>query len=317
MRTSILTLVGMLLPAIAGAQQPQRTPLEEAEMQVGAGIFDEARTLLDAWVRANPNPARNDQEQQARYHLLAGRLTTNADSAEDHYLTVAVNYPTSRSAPEALLRLAQARHARGDTQQAITYLRRLLADYPQSDQRPMAGVWLARVQQASGANADLCGTLRGIQPGTNPEASTLLKTETTRVCAQSSRAAATPANPPAPRSEQPRAETTRTDTARAAAPVAVTRPVEPAPAPAAAAGRLSIQVGAFRELSGARSVKSQLERAGITDVRLVQVPGNRLIRVRIGRFANRSAAAAVLAQLAAANMSAVLVTDTDAEQIVR
>src|SRR5688500_15359202 len=126
MRTrNALLIVGaiVLLPAAGRAQeQRQRTLLDEAETLLGAGELPEARVLLERWRRQNPTAPRSEPEQQARYHLLSARLTTSADSAEEAYLTVAVNYSSSRYAPHALLRLAQARHARGDSQQAITYL---------------------------------------------------------------------------------------------------------------------------------------------------------------------------------------------------
>jgi hypothetical protein len=49
----------------------------------------------------------------------------------------------------------------------------------------------------------------------------------------------------------------------------------------------------------------------------VRVPGNQLIRVRIGKFADRPAAAAVLAALARADISAVLVSDAHTETSVK
>ena len=315
-RLLLLVFAGLVFPAPLRAQQPQvRGLIEQAESQLGAGVLDSARTLLQEWRRSNPNAARSNQEQQARYHLLSARLLTNADSAEDQYLTVAVNFPTSKSAPEALLRLAQARHARGDSQQAATYLQRLLADYPAADQRPMAAVWLARVQPRS---AEMCSMLRGVQPGTNPETIETLKNEITRVC-----------NSPPPKIavekpvETPKPVVVKADTTRVSTPAPTSKPTTapsptpppataPAPAPASV-GRVAIQVGAFRELTGARGVMIELQRAGFSDVRLVRVPGNNLIRVRIGRFENRAAASATLARLAANDISAVLVTDADTE----
>ena len=305
---ALFSLMLVMLPGILSAQQtPPRGLLEQAESRLGAGVFPEARDLLAQWRRENPNAARTNQEQQARFHLLSARLITNADSAEDQYLTVAVNYPTTRSAPEALLRLAQARHARGDSQQATTYLERLLADYPESDQRAMAAVWLARIQPRS---AEMCTTLRGVQPGTNPEVIENLRNEIKRVCDNAPARVAV--------SEPPKAETPKVDTARRT-PAPVTTPVKEPTAVRTApqTGRVAIQAGAFRELTRARAVLNQLERAGFSDVRLVRVPGNNLIRVRIGRFENRAAAAPTLARLAERDISAVLVTDADTETRVQ
>jgi cell division protein FtsN len=289
-------MVASFMPTIAAAQQQQRPLLDQVDGAIANGTFSDARALLDEWRRRNP---RADQEDRARYHVLSARVTMNADSAEDGYLTVAVNYPTTRVAPEALLRLAQARHMSADTAQAIAYLERMVADYPNAEQLPMAAVWLARLTPNSRNNSSLCQKLRGIPPGSNPETLSLLRTELQRVCGTS--VAVTPTRP---------------------APTRPARTDAPSESPtqsasSSATGKIAIQVGAFRETSGAREVKAQLERAGITGVRLVRVPGNQLIRVRVGRFANRAAASATLARLANADISAVLVADADTETVVK
>ena len=341
----IRTLLGViamsLLPATLAAQDaPARPPLDEAEWDLARGEFPAARAMLQKWRRENPRASRVNQEQQARYYLLSGRLTTNADSAEDNYLTVAVNHPTSRYASEALLRLAQARYARGDTTQAVTYLRRLINDYPSTDYRTMGAVWLVRIESTRGrSNVLMCDLLRSVDRGTNPEVIENLKLESDRVCSGRSAAsrAATSTPPPVatPRrvaSDTPRVAPAKPDTVSqisvedtaparttpARATPARTTPSAPVAAPSdIAGGRVSVQVGAFRELEGARDVQTQLENAGLTDVRLVRTPGSSLIRVRIGRFTNRAGAEQLLARLAALDVSAVLVTDADKEERVR
>lgn len=316
----------------------QRSLLDQAETRVANAELDAARALLHRWRAAHPGA---ESEEVARYYLLTARLTSSADSAEDNYLTIAVTYPTARVAPEALLRLAQARLARGDSAQAIQYLERLHSDYPNSDQRTLGAVWLVRARSRTAAKAELCSLLRSVEPGTNPETVQYLKAELTRFCGSAAAAARTPARPPRairdtttptpPRvardtSTRAQPRVARDTVARAqprVAPDTSSRarpraqpPRTPVAAPTAA-GRVTIQVGAFRELSGAQSVKRQLERAGFTDIRLVRVPGNQLLRVRIGKFADRPAAAAVLAALARADISAVLVSDAHTETPVK
>jgi cell division septation protein DedD len=338
MRTKpvLFGLALVVLPTVLTAQDAPRPPLDEAEWHLARGEFPEARAIVQRWRRTNPS-SRAEQDEQAHYYLLRGRLTTNADSAEDHYLTVAVNHPTSRYAAEALLRLGQARNARRDTSEAVTYLRRVITDYPPSDHRTMAAVWLVRIESArAGERALMCDLLRTMPKGTNPEVIANLKLETDRVCvgrtvAQSAAAAARQPTQPAPKPQTPvrapprvtRTDTTRTtprteievseapDTARPSTPTTT----EPTATPVAG-GRVSVQVGAFRDLDRARDVQAQLESAGFSEVRLVRVAGNNLIRVRIGRFTNRAGAEPVLARLAAADMSAVLVTDADKETVV-
>jgi cell division septation protein DedD len=302
MRIEHVALGAMLAlnPSIAHAQLGL---LDHAEARITGGEFSDARGLLDRWRRQNPGASRTDQEQMARYLLLSGRVTTNADSAEYNYLTVAVDYPTARVAPEALLRLAQARYTRGDTTQAVSYLERLIADYPSSEHRPIGAFWLARVK-AKGPSAAVCETMRNIGPGTNPETIEYFKKEQTRVCG----GAVANVKPPSPARPAPGRITPAPKADTALTPKSIV-----ASEKTTSPGRVSIQVGAFREFSGARGVQRQLENAGFTDVRLVRVPGNQLIRVRIGKFENRAAAAATLSRLASANYSAVLVTDANSE----
>lgn len=289
-----LAIALLFIPAAAHAQ---RGLLDHAEARIISGQFPDARDLLERWRRENPRAARSDAEQHARYLLLSGRINTDADSAEYNYLTVAVDYPTARAAPEALLRLAQAHVVRGDTTQATSYLERLLSDYPESELRPLGAVWLARLK-AKGQNAQMCEVMRGVSAGTNPETIEYFKSEQKRVCGGA--VASTPTRP-----STPPAVKAKPDSAPAPRPAPVERAVP--------TGRVSIQVGAYREFSGARGVQRQLESAGFTNVRLVRVPGNQLIRVRIGRYDNRAAAAETLARLANANFSAVLVTDANTE----
>lgn len=298
-RSLVIAAMIVMVPAPLLAQ---RGLLDHAEARITSGQFTEARGLLQRWRRENPTAARTAQEQQARYHLLVARVTTNADTAEYNYLTVAVDFPTSRVAPEALLRLAQARSTRGDTTEAASYLQRLLSDYPESELRPMGAVWLARLK-AKGQDAAVCEVFRNVSQGTNPETITYFKAEQKRVCGASTASAspvpqraATPSPAPSPREDATPAPR-----------------VDNPPSEQTSVGRVAIQIGAFREVNGARGMQRQLEEAGFRDVRLVRVPGNQLIRVRIGKYENRAAAASMLARLANANFSAVLVTDANTE----
>lgn len=263
MRNSTLLCCALLAlcPPTLNAQKT----LDQAEQNIADGALADARALLQRWQKDNPNAARAQPEQQARYHMLLARTFMAADSAEDHYLTVALNYPTSTFAPEALLRLAQARTLRGDTAQAVAYLQRLLADYPKSDRRSAASDWLARIQPASAKSAQVSAPAR-TQPAATPARNTASPAATARS------------------SEDP---------------------------------KYAIQVGAFRELSGARSMQRQLEQAGFNNVRLVRVPANSLIRVRIGKYARSAEAAPLIARLKEKNFAAVLVTDANTESSVK
>jgi cell division septation protein DedD len=100
-------------------------------------------------------------------------------------------------------------------------------------------------------------------------------------------------------------------------------PRAPAQAPPAAvahnesAARFTIQVAAFREKSNARSVLRALEKAGFSGVRVITVPDNSLLRVRVGHFTDPHAADAVLSKLKQAGYKAVVVADATRESAVR
>jgi cell division septation protein DedD len=91
----------------------------------------------------------------------------------------------------------------------------------------------------------------------------------------------------------------------------------PAPAPAPALARFAVQVGAFRQIAGARETARKLEKAGFTGARLITVPSNALVRVRVGKFENLADASALSAKLKAAGFSAALVYDVRSEQPAR
>lgn len=81
--------------------------------------------------------------------------------------------------------------------------------------------------------------------------------------------------------------------------------------------RVAIQIAAFRERSGARAVARQVEQAGFADVRLVTVPDNSLLRVRVGKFESGAQALPIVTRLKAAGFSAVIVSDAEREQQMR
>lgn len=235
--TSLAAIVSLVDPR---AVHPQRVSLDRVESLIKAGQVDEAKSIFEQWKKSN-----HSQTNTARPTMLAARLATRAVDAEDAYLAVALTHSTSVYAPEALLRLAQARAAAGDDKQAREYLQRLLSDYPRSEFRAIANEWLTRVAAASATQASAHR-----RPSANPK-------------------------------------------------------------------RFAVQVAAFREGSNAHAVARQIERAGFTDVRLVTVPDNPLLRVRVGKFETATAANALVKQLKAKGFSAVTVADVAREQPIR
>jgi len=80
-------------------------------------------------------------------------------------------------------------------------------------------------------------------------------------------------------------------------------------------GGFSVQLGAFRNLEGAQSLAEVLRSAGY-DPRLVRVPGDRLIRVRVGWFQSRDGADDLKGTLEGQNFDATIVMDAQSEERV-
>ena len=71
--------------------------------------------------------------------------------------------------------------------------------------------------------------------------------------------------------------------------------------------RFVVQVGAFAEAEAARETRQKVEKLGLkTYTQVAQTPAGSRIRVRIGPFASRDEADAVLARTRAAGVTAVV-----------
>jgi len=80
-------------------------------------------------------------------------------------------------------------------------------------------------------------------------------------------------------------------------------------------GSISVQLGAFRNLAGARQLRDDLVEAGF-EARLVQLPGSALIRVRVGYLQTRARALELQDELARRGWNSTLVSDVQQEERV-
>jgi hypothetical protein len=78
-------------------------------------------------------------------------------------------------------------------------------------------------------------------------------------------------------------------------------------------GPLSVQVGAFRNPEGARSLSERVREAGWVS-RVVRVPGTDLLRVRVGRFLRRDGVEGLKRELERAGFEATIVADAHLEE---
>ena len=163
------------LPATsARAQSPE---LARIDSLLDRSRFTEARTALQQWSLRSAGSQGPDDV--ACGLMLQARLAPRADSALQLYLELALGHPSSRLAPEALLRLGQGQAALGRHQLAASYLERALRDYPGYAGRHLAAAWLARAQRAAGQSAAACATSTSAlaRAGTDSAARRLLETE--------------------------------------------------------------------------------------------------------------------------------------------
>ncbi len=286
--SSLLALV-VLMAASAGELRAQRRAptsadpaLDRVDSLVAAGDVAGARASLDRWFAAAP--ASGPADARARALFLRAELTPRFAAAEKDLLAVVLGYPTSPQAPDALLRLGQGLAAAGDRERAAGYLRRLVADYPSSPRRAAGYVWLARSLQGKEA----CAAARdGLAAATaDVEAERLLRAEREAACGSGARAGSA---------------------ATTAASV---------PAPARAAGRYAVQLGAFRDGEHAEALAARARRLGY-EPRIVTVGNGSLLRVRVGRWSTQGPAGAAVRSLHDAGLEAALVDDVSAEHPAR
>jgi tetratricopeptide (TPR) repeat protein len=279
-----LALVVALATATGGhAQVPT---LDRVDSLVAAGDYAVARSTLERWFSAR-DEFDVPGSDRARALMLRGQLAPDPETAEPHYLSVVLGYPTSEHAPEALLRLGQGLLAAGEASRAAAYLQRLVSDYPGRSQRTPALLWLARANSAAGRHGAACSAAReGLRDGRDPDLGSMLQIEAGAACGIAADGdASSPGSTPA------RSAGTGQD------------PV----------GSFAAQTGAFRQEESARGLMERLQAADF-EPRLTLVPGSDLMRVRIGRFTDRGAAARLVDRLKSRGFDALVVTDADRER---
>ncbi|HSW28661.1 MAG TPA: SPOR domain-containing protein [Longimicrobiales bacterium] len=267
-----LVLVLLLGGARASAQEPPT--LDRVEELARLGRAEEARVAVHEWWRtAGPKASRRDTQ---RGLWLRGQLTSDATQAALDFNRLVVEYPGGPFSDLALLRLAQASYAAGDSAAAATQVERLLHEYPSSPIRSEAEAWLATAGPVP------------IAPGA---------AATSAAPADSAGAPAAPAA----RREAVSAPPTVPTAADAATPEGT--------------GEFTIQLGAFSTVARAEALLRQLTDAGFT-ARLATVPGSDLVRVRLGRFDSAEGAEAILWQVRDRGFTATVARDAHREELV-
>jgi outer membrane protein assembly factor BamD (BamD/ComL family) len=257
----LLSLTLILLAAATTAAAAQTDARLKTAVQLAAeGLPDSATAIVNALLATTP--PTDSLYPQILY--TQGSIARSTADMQRAFQKVAVEYPTSEWADDALLRLAQMDFAVRNYAGAVRGLEQLRANDPSSPLMASAAYWAARSNFELGKTADACVWIdRGMaSAGTDVEVRNQLEFLQGRcaVAVDSSAAASPPAPPPA-------------------------QPV---------AGLWGVQVAAVSSQASANSVLTQLKAMGATAT-VDREQGN-LFKVRVTGLPSREAAdSAVLA----------------------
>lgn len=277
-----------------------------AQRMAAEGQGDAARALvqheLDAAAAGSPRYV------DALYWRAV--VAATAADAERDLRRIIIEFPLSPRNEDALLRLAQLEMTRGDNDQALTHLERLVLDHPDSPSRARASFWMARVyfdkNQTGPACRNLADAARHTAAG-QVEQKNQIDFWMQRCHGVDTSAVASAAGDSGGATAPPVA------TAPPLAPAPAPPPPAPAPAPRSHAppssgrAQFTVQVAAYASRAQAESLQKSLAAKGVT----ARIAGTASpYRVRVGRFGTRAEAEAVAKSLRAKQIS-VYVTEAE------
>jgi tetratricopeptide (TPR) repeat protein len=253
-----------------------------------------------------------------------GTFTKLQDDAERDLRAIVIYSPLSPESDDALMRLAQLEMTRGEDEQAMGHLERVVREHPRSASRPRASFWMARMLFDEGKDAEACRHLADAVANT-PAGQVELRnqieylmprcagmdtsTATSTGNAGASPAPSTPGKAAAGASTAAGAAGASPVPARRAgsssAPASPAKGATPASASSAttathasagaeAAQQFTVQVAAFSNHESAEKLRARLKELGY-EARITS--GAPPYRVRVGRYATREAADSVAARM--------------------
>lgn len=249
----------VMFAGIVSAGSAQSDPRLKAAVQLAAeGMSDSATAIVNGLLAVTP--VTDTLYPEVLY--TQGAISKTAAEMRRSFQKVAVEYPTSPWADDALLRLAQMDYAGRNYAGTVRGVEQIHANDPSSPLIPTADYWAARAEFEQGNAAAACGWItRGLSASsTDIEARNRLAFLQGRCTGGDSAAAA------------------------------------PAPAPATP-GAWGVQVAAVSSQASANAVVAQLKEVGITGV-VVPESGS-LFKVRVTGLASREAADSAAAKIKA------------------
>ena len=261
------------------------TVFQRAQRMVAEGQGDAGRALVDAELRA----AQPGSPRYVESLFWRAALAPTAAAAERDYKRLIIEYPLSRWAGDALLRLAQLEMARGDRTRALAHLERLWLEHPTSATRPRTAYWMARVLFEQGDARRACTRLAHAErntPAENVELRNQIAYYAQRcVGVDTAAVAAVDSTPP----DSAARNTASSSGAVASSDTATT----------VSAGRYTVQVAAYSSRAEAERLQKRLRARGFE----ARVVGSaKPYRVRVGRYATRAEALEAMRRMKQANV---------------
>lgn len=262
MNRSIMLAAILLATTAAPVVAQSDARLKNAVQLAAEGLPDSATAIVNGLLAVTPVSDPLYPEILYTQGSIA-RTTTEMQRA---FQKVAVEYPTSPWADDALLRLTQLDFAARNFAGSVRGAEQLRADNPSSSLIPAASYWAARAEFELGKTSEGCAWIsRGIaSAGDDVEARNRLEFLQGRCSGQPDTGAA--------------------------------RPTTPTPTPPAA-GAWGVQVAAVSSQASANSVLGDLKALGYTGT--VAKEGGNLYKVRVTGLASRDAADAAVAAIKA------------------
>jgi cell division septation protein DedD len=286
-------------PAPAAAEDDV---FERARRLVAAGQGDTGRNLIQSEL----NAADSGSARYVEALYWRAVLAKTAADAERDLRTIVIYYPLSPESDDALMRLAQLEMTRGEDEQAMGHLERVVLEHPRSASRPRASFWMARMLFDEGKDAEACRHL-GDAAANTPAGQVELRNQIDYLmprCVGIDTSAAAPAQPKSP---VPATGAPAKPAPGASSIPASGRPASPAPgapgapasatkpaAAAAASAQFTVQVAAFSNHESAEKLRARLKELGY-EARITG--GAPPYRVRVGRYATRAQADSATARM--------------------
>ncbi len=271
----------------SAAAQTGTDVFARARRLVNDGDAKAGRALVDSALAAAP--AGSAAYADALY--WRGVLAEDAEAMRTDLLRVAIEFPLSPRASDALLRLAQMEFTRGDRVSAQRYLDRLDRDHPDSPLRAAGRYWSGRILFEDSKPTEACVALR--------DARRLVAAGDVELINQIDYYAR-----PCDAIEMNAKARADSIAAAAAAEATADSARKAADAKRAAAkGKWSVQVAAYGSKDDALALVKRLDKRGFD----ARVTPEKPWRVRIGHYATRAEAADVAKQLSTKKSKAMVV----------